>query len=89
MVGLVCKNCIYYHQHYILSEERCDWVNCGHCAYPRLKHRKPNDKACTNYQQRTSPQDLPDRQKVMHFLTKEMLRFILDLELPPEIGEEG
>lgn len=88
MADLICKNCVRFRQHYILSEQRCDVTNCGHCVYPRLKHRKPNDKACDNFQDRSNSHDLPDRQQVVRFLTKEILQYILNLKLPPEVEEE-
>lgn len=80
----VCKTCIHYRQHYVLDEQRCTSVNCGHCIYPRVKHREPNTKACQHYDQRTEPPSLPDRNHVLHFLTTEFLQYILNLDLPPE-----
>lgn len=89
MPDLFCGNCAHYRQHYILSKACCEGVNCGHCVYPRLKHRKPNDKVCTNYQYRNNPPGLPNRQQVIQFLTKEMLQYILSIDLPPEIKNDG
>ena len=45
-----CKLCKYYIQHY-RKEKRghYDTVNCGHCKFPRLKHRNPSDIACYHY----------------------------------------
>ena len=79
-----CKNCIHFYQHYILDEQRCTAVNCGHCSYPRPKHRKPENRGCDHYQERTQPPGLPDRKAVIDFLTTDLLRYILSLELPPE-----
>ena len=80
-----CKNCEHLHQHYVLDKQSCTAVNCGHCSYPRLKHRKPNTPACTYYLPTDHTEDLPDRAAVINYLTTEMLEHILSLELPPEV----
>ena len=77
-----CKNCIHFHPHYVLDKYSCAAVPCGHCAHPRLKHRRPEDKACTHFKAGTRP--LPDREKVVHYLTAEFLQHITTLALPPE-----
>lgn len=81
----ICKNCVHYRQHYILDEQRCASVNCGHCVYPRIKHREPHAKACSYYELRTMPNSLPDQDRVMHFLTTELLQYILSLDLPLDL----
>lgn len=83
-----CQSCAHFRRHYIISEECCMPVNCGHCTRPRLKKRKPNEKACPQYQEGEGPPSLPDREKVIHFLTTAMLEHILSLELPYEVAEE-
>lgn len=45
-----CKDCKHFRQHYIRSGERFDWAGCGHCVYPRLKHRRPNVLACVYFE---------------------------------------
>ena len=47
-----CKDCIHFRQHYIRFGYRYDVVSCGHCVYPRLKHRKPNNDACSHFRPR-------------------------------------
>ncbi len=45
-----CGNCYYFRQHYVLfCGTRFDPIPCGHCVYPRLKHRNPNTYACVHY----------------------------------------
>lgn len=83
MITEMCKNCIHYYQHYVLSSDRCTAVNCGHCMHPRRKHREPDHPACVHYERCASPPDLPDREGVVNFLTTEMLEFVLRLKLPP------
>lgn len=78
----ICKNCIHFRQHYILDKHSCTAVSCGHCVQPRLKHRRPEDKACAHYKAGTP--SLPDREQVVHFLTTEFLQYITSLVLPPE-----
>ena len=77
---------MHYRQHYILDEQCCTPINCGHCTYPRLKHREPNTHACSYFELRTTPTALPDRNSVIHFLTTELLQHILSLELPYDHG---
>jgi len=50
----VCANCKHYHQHYSSGPALPSpyWVNCGHCVFPRLKHRKPNCKGCEHFEVR-------------------------------------
>jgi len=46
-----CANCVRWHRHYAAADPACvpycmpPYVPtpCGHCTYPRLKHRKEND----------------------------------------------
>ena len=48
----VCANCKRYNQHYVYDEIfgyiAC---NCGHCPYPRLKHRTPG-QTCEHFERR-------------------------------------
>lgn len=81
-----CKACQHFRQHYTVDKAGYRAIGCGHCVTPRLKHRKPEESVCSFFVPRCSD-DLPDRQEVVHFLTTEMLQFILQLELPPENAE--
>lgn len=80
-----CKDCTHYRQHHVLDEQSCTAVDCGHCIYPRQKHRKPDARACSYYELRMNPAAMPDRERVVQFLTEEMLQYILSLNLPPEM----
>lgn len=45
-----CNDCQHFRQHYVFFlETRFDPVPCGHCVYPRLKHRTPNTAACVHF----------------------------------------
>ena len=51
-----CKDCQHFRQHYIhFLQQRYDAVPCGHCVYPRLKHRHPDTPACVHFQQKNRP----------------------------------
>lgn len=39
----VCANCQHYYQHYTYYGGAYNPVNCGHCAYGRIKHRRPGE----------------------------------------------
>lgn len=43
-----CFNCKRYFHHF---NEVGNKVNCGHCAYPRLKHREPYD-TCERFERK-------------------------------------
>ncbi len=45
-----CQLCKHFIQHYRKEKENdyCD-VNCGHCKFPRLKHRNPGAVACYHF----------------------------------------
>ena len=46
-----CAQCIHYVPHYIkFGENLFDLIRCGHCTYPRKKHRDAYAKACANFQ---------------------------------------
>lgn len=44
-----CQSCKHFRQHYIKMGWRYSFVNCGHCVYPRLKHRQSITPACAKY----------------------------------------
>lgn len=53
MTEPTCKSCKHFRQHYILfNTNRYDPIPCGHCVYPRLKHRKPGTPACTHFMEK-------------------------------------
>ena len=41
----VCCTCAHYAQHYRKSNRGYSPVDCGHCSFPRVKNRKP-DQTC-------------------------------------------
>ena len=81
-----CKTCEHFYQHYSVDDQSYTVTNCGHCVFPRLKHRKPDQKCCEHYTPCQAPPSLPDRKGVVNFLTTDLLQYILSLPLPPEEG---
>ncbi len=52
---ITCQSCLHFRQHYILFD--ANWYSpagCGHCVYPRLKHRPPQHPACVHFSPRPS-----------------------------------
>ena len=80
----ICKNCVHFRQHYSVSDDHYSELHCGHCSYPRMKHRKPDANVCDYFEQREGSAARPDRRSVVHFLNTRMLEYIMELPLPPE-----
>ena len=80
-----CKNCQYYLQHFAFSKRRIFRVYCGHCTFTRPKRRRPDAKACDHYVPGATSEDAFASKE---YLSKELLRYVLSLDLLPEI-EEG
>ena len=81
-----CRNCHYFRQHYTLDKRKIFQVYCGHCTFARAKRKRPDAKACENFIA-GSPQ--ADGFATKEYLSKELLEYLLHLELLPEIDEEG
>lgn len=80
----ICKHCGYFRQHYTLDQCRIFRVNYGHCTCSRAKMCRPEAQAC----QRFVPA-LPKEEAFVtrEYLSKELLRYIMELELLPEIED--
>ena len=77
-----CQNCTYFRPHYTFDQRRIFRVYCGHCVFDRPRHKKPDTAPCHNYSL-CSPQE--DAFVSKEYLSKELLRYMLNLELLPEI----
>ena len=45
-----CKECKHFRTHYVkIDNHHYETAGCGHCVYPRLKHRKPETFACVYF----------------------------------------
>lgn len=84
MENKTCKECVHYLQHYALHGKKIFRVFCGHCTVPPVKTKKPFKPACERFEQ-----GVPDEDAFVskEYLSKELLRYMMDLELLPEIRE--
>ena len=81
-----CKNCQYYVQHLALNNRRFFCVYCGHCTFGKAKRKLPDTKACENYIAGSAPEEAFATKE---YLSKELLQYILSLDLLPEIEKGG
>ena len=79
-----CQTCMHFRQHYSLDSRKFIQVHCGHCVYPKVKTKKPYAKICDHYQQ-AEPRSNAFVTK--EYLSKELLDYVLKLELLPLIKE--
>jgi len=82
----LCKTCQYYLQHFTMNNRRIIRVYCGHCTFSRSRNKRPDAKACENYIAGI-PQEEAFASK--EYLSKELLQYVLSLELLPEIEDGG
>ena len=81
-----CKMCQYFIQHYGLRSGRLFRVYCGHCTRAGAKRKKPDAQTCEYF--------IPGEAEGEAFankayLTKELLKYVLEMDLLPEIEEKG
>ena len=79
----LCHECKYFLQHYTFGKQKIFSVYCGHCVLGRPKHKKPDAKACEDFVPSPDPKDLFVTKE---YLTKELLQYVLSMELLPEIN---
>lgn len=83
----MCKDCIYYRQHYTFDQRKIFQVYCGRCTKLSAKKRRPDSKGCEHYVQREFAED-PFVSK--EYLSKALLEYMLKLDLLPVIyGEKN
>ena len=85
MSNQCCANCSYYLRHYTFDDRKIFRVYCGHCTFSRPKRKLPDAKACENFIPGL-PQE--DAFASKEYLSKELLAYMLSLELLPEIGNK-
>lgn len=85
MVERLCKTCQYFLQHYTFNERKIFRVNCGHCTFARATKKQPNSKACKHYVLGCSQEDAFVSKE---FLSRELLKYVLNLDLLPRIDDE-
>ena len=79
-----CNTCVHYRQHYAFDERHIFRVYCGHCTFPKVKTKCPDSKICENY-----IPTVPDEEAFVtkEYLSKTLLKYVLSLELLPEIHD--
>ena len=81
-----CKNCQHYLRHYTLDNRKIFRVYCGHCTFPRARHKRQDAKACENFVPGTAQEDAFVSKE---YLSKELLQYLLNLELLPKIEDKA
>ena len=85
MENQTCQNCKFFYQHYGLDGKKIFRLQCGHCAHPHLRNRKPCQKACVEFVQgENKEKEFVSKE----YLSKTLFEWIKQLELFPEILEE-
>ncbi len=84
MEKLYCKNCAHYRQHYALDKRKIFRVNCGHCTFRKATRKRPDTVACDGFV--SAPPD-EDAFASKEYLSKELLQYLLHLELLPQIED--
>ena len=84
MNELKCENCKYFLQHYVMRNNKLSYVYCGHCTFDRVKRRYPDRPACEHFIRGELDKE---RFATKEFLSKELFKYILDLDLLPNIEE--
>ena len=80
----ICRQCKYYRQHYTLDDRRIFRVYCGHCIFSRAKRKLPDAKACENFIEGMADEAAFAQKE---YLSKELLQYLLHLELLPPIED--
>ena len=80
MTNETCETCKHFHQHYSLKDGILTQVHCGHCVFPRVKHKQPYSKSCEHYTRGPVDEEIYATKK---YLTKEMIRHLFEMEFFP------
>ena len=79
-----CRDCVHFHQHYALNERKIFRVYCGHCMQHKARRKRPDTVACDDFA--PAPPD-EDAFATKEYLSKELLQYLLHLELLPQIED--
>lgn len=80
------KNCAHYVQHYGLNQRKFYRLYCEHCMLLKTKNKRPDAAACKDFVP-GEPDEAAFAGK--EYLSKELLQYLLNLELLPEIRDLG
>ena len=86
MINHQCKECLHYLRHYTFDKRKIFRVYCGHCTLGKPKRKQPDSRACEGFIP-GPPQEAAFVSK--EYLSKELLQYMLNLELLPEIENKG
>jgi len=75
---------MYFHQHYAFDNRKIFRVYCGHCTLGKIKRKLPDTVACDGFV--VAPPD-EDAFVTKEYLSKELLQYLLHLELLPPIKD--
>ena len=78
----LCQDCQHYIQHYGLDNQRIFRVFCGHCTASKSKRKRPDTPACPQFAPAPSP---TEAFVTKEYLSKELLKYIMELDLLPDI----
>ena len=81
----ICKDCVHFCQHYILTEDGLRGIYCGHCTLSGVRHKSPEKTACEKFSPSSDIRDLFPSKK---YVTKRLLEYLISLEFLPEIKED-
>ena len=81
-----CQFCVYYRQHYTFDRRKIFRVYCGHCTMGKAKRKLPDAVACDHFFLAS-----PDEEAFVtkEYLSKELLQYLLKLELLPNIEDSS
>ena len=80
-----CRGCMHYRQHYTMDKRRIFRVCCGHCTMGKAKRKRPDAKICEHY---ISAPVQEEAFVSKEYLSKELLKYILEMELLPKIQQD-
>ena len=85
MENRVCGRCGHYLQHYGLTGGKLFRVHCGHCIFSKVRRKQPDTMACENFREAE-----PDENAFVskEYLSKELLHYVLNMELLPDIQDD-
>ena len=80
-----CANCQYYLRHYTFDRKSIFRVYCGHCTLSKVRQKRPDAAACENFIAGPGQEDAFVSKE---YLSKQLLQYMLALELLPEIEDK-
>lgn len=79
-----CENCQHFMQHYGLCKGTLFKVYCGHCTFTSPRKKLPDAAPCEHFLPGSGAEE---ELVTKEYLTKELLQYVLSLELFPEKNE--